>query len=111
MADQLRGEIDTLIGKQRKAEVETLKSYELYETWKNKNDEFEAEFYYECYQTWSDETHRLGEKVQIKLKAVQKYESRRKMKEPRINDKKKEYMKYGPSDEEEWLADRFNIGI
>lgn len=30
MADQLRGEIDILIEKQHKAEVETLRSYDLY---------------------------------------------------------------------------------
>lgn len=63
IADQLRGEIDNLIGKQRKAEVQALRSYELYETWKSKKNEAEAEFNYGCYRTWSDEAHRLGEEI------------------------------------------------
>lgn len=51
---------------------------------------------------WSDETHRLGEEIQVKLKAVQKYESpNKKMEWPKMIIEKKDYMKYGPSDEEE----------
>ena len=37
----------------------------------------------------------------MKLKAVQKYESPKKMEEPKMMFDKKDYMKYGPSDEEE----------
>jgi len=44
----------------------------------------------------------LGEDIQVKLKAVQKYESpSKKMEEPKMIVDKKDYMKYGPSDEEE----------
>lgn len=50
----------------------------------------------------------MGEDIQVKLKAVQKYESpSKKMEEPKMIVDKKDYMKYGPSDEEEWLSDRF----
>ena len=62
------------------------------------------------YRAWSDEVHRLGEDIQVKLKAVQKYESPKKMEEPKMIIDKKYYMKYGPSDEEEWLSDRFKYG-
>ena len=89
MADQLRGEIRLLIHKQDEARVETRKSYEEHQFWKNKKNEAEAEFHWLSYRTWSDESHRLGEKIQVKLKAVQKYESpSKKMEEPKINDKK-----------------------
>ena len=74
MADQLRAEIDTLIQKEDKASTETWKSYEKYKKWKAQGNEAEAEFYYGSYRTWSEETHRLGEEIQVKLKAVQKYE-------------------------------------
>ena len=53
------------------------------------------------YRAWSDEVHRLGGDIQVKLKAVQKYESLKKMEEPKMVIHKKYYMKYGPSDEEE----------
>lgn len=88
MADQLRGEIDTLIQKQDKAKAETRKSYDEYKFWKSQSNQAEAEFHYGSYRTWSEETHRLGEEIQVKLKAVQKYESK-KMEEPKIIDKKK----------------------
>lgn len=87
--DQLRGEIDTLIQKQDQAKAETWKSYQEYKKWKVQKNEAEAEFHHGCYRTWSDETHRLGEEMQVKLKAVQKYESPKKMEEPKINHKKK----------------------
>lgn len=68
--------------------------------WKNLKNEAEAEFHWLSYRTWSDETHRLGEEIFVKLKAVQKYEVPKEIEEPKINDKKKWYMKYGPSDED-----------
>jgi hypothetical protein len=101
MADQLRGEIETLIQKQKKAKAEARDSVEEHEFYKAKGKayESEAEFHWLSYRTWSDEVHRLGEEIQVKLKAVQKYESpSKKMEEPKIVDKK-DYMKYGPSDE------------
>ena len=102
MADLLRGEIDTLIPKQDKASAETWKFYQEYQKWKAEGNEAEAEFYYGSYRTWSDETHRLGAEIQVKLKAVQKYESSsRKMEELKMIVDKKDYMKYGPSDEED----------
>lgn len=90
MADQLRGEIRVLIQKQDEAKAETRKSVEEYEYYnaKGKVYESEAEFHWLSYRTWSDETHRLGEEIQVKLKAIQKYESPRRMEEPKINDKK-----------------------
>ena len=103
LADQLRGEIDTLIQKQDKAKAEARKSVEEHEFYntKGKAYESEAEFHWMSYRTWSDEVHRLGEDIQVKLKAVQKYESPRKMEEPKMIIDKKHYMEYGPSDEEE----------
>lgn len=89
MADQLRGEIRLLIQKQDEAKAETRKSYDEYKFWKSQSNEAEAEFHYGSYRTWSDETHRLGEEIQVKLKAVQKYESPKKIEEPKIIDKKK----------------------
>ena len=103
MADQLRGEIRLLIQKQDEARAETWKSYEEYEKWKAKRNEAETDFHYASYQTWSEEVHRLGNEIQVKLKAVQKYESpsKKKMEEPKMIVDKKDYMKYGPSDQEE----------
>ncbi len=74
MADQLRADIRLLIQKQDEAEAETRKSYKRYKYWKAQGNEAEAEFNYRSYRTWSDETHRLGEEIHVKLKAVQKYE-------------------------------------
>lgn len=75
-------------------------SHENYKKWKAQGNEAEAEFHYGSYRTWSDETHRLGKEIQVKLKAVQKYESpSKKMEEPKMIVDKKDYMKYGPSDE------------
>ena len=102
MADQLRGEIDILIQKQDKAKAEAWKSVEEHERYKAKGNiyESEAEFHWLSYRTWSDEVHRLGEEIQVKLKAVQKYESpSKKIEEPKMIVDKKDYMKYGPSDE------------
>ena len=101
MADQLRGDIRQLIQKQDEAKAETRKSYDEYKFWKSQNNEAETEFHYGSYRMWSDETHRLGEEIQTKLKAVQKYESPKNIEEPKIINTKKYYMKYGPSDEEE----------
>lgn len=101
MADQLRSDIRCLVKKHDEAKTETRKAYEEYKFWKSENNEGEAEFHFMSYRTWSDETHRLGEEIQIKLKAVMKYESPKKIEEPKKNDKKKQYMQYGPSDEEE----------
>ena len=53
------------------------------------------------YQIWSDQLHRLVQEILVKLKAVQKYESPSKVEKPKINDKKQQDMKYGPSDEDE----------
>ena len=92
MADQLRGEIRLLIQKQDEATAQAWKSVEEHERYKAKGKiyESEAEFHWMFYRTWSDEVHRLGEEIQVKLKAVQKYESRsKKMEEPKIIDKKK----------------------
>lgn len=103
MADQLRGEIDILIQKQDKANAEAWKSVEEHERYKAKGKiyESEAEYHWMSYRTWSDEVHRLFDEIRVKLKAVQKYESSMKMEEPRMIVDKKDYMKYGPSDEEE----------
>lgn len=103
MADQLRGEISLLIQKQDKAEAEARKSLERHEYYKAKGKvyESEAEFHWRSYRTWFDEVRRLGEEILVKLKAVQKYESFKKMEEPKMIIDKKDYMKYGPSDEEE----------
>ncbi len=87
MADQLRGEIDTLIQKQDKAKAETRKSYGEFEFWKSKSNEAEVEFHYGSYRTWS-EVHRLGEEIQVKLKAVQKYESPKRLESKIFNMKK-----------------------
>jgi hypothetical protein len=43
----------------------------------------------------------LAQEKIIKLKAVQKYESPKKIEMPRKINDKENYMKYGPSDEEE----------
>lgn len=100
MADQLREEIDTLIKKQKKAKVETWESYQEYKNWKAQGNDTEADFHYQSYQTWSDEAHRLIEEIQVKLKAVQIYQSpSKKIEKPKIIDKK-DYLKYGPSREE-----------
>lgn len=76
MADQLRRQICGLIKKQDVAKAETRKSVEEHEYYKARGKPFEseAEFHWQSYQAWSDETHRLGEKIQVKLKAVQKYQ-------------------------------------
>ena len=89
MADQLRGEIRLLVQKQDKARAERWKCFEEYKKLKSQGEEKEAEFEYKSYRTWSDETHRLGEEIRVKLKAVQKYESFKKIEEPKIIDKKK----------------------
>ena len=68
--------------KQHKAKDERWRCYEEYEKLKAKGEEKDAEFEYLSYRTWSDEAQRLGEEIQVKLKAVQKYESPKKMKEP-----------------------------
>jgi hypothetical protein len=87
MADQLRGEIRLLIQKQDEAKAEAWKSVEEHERYKAKGKiyESEAEFHWLSYRTWSNEVHRLGEKIKVKLKAVQKFESpSKKMEEPKM---------------------------
>ena len=42
---------------------------------------------------------RLGKKIHMKLKAVQKYESPKNMEVPKKTIDQKDYMKYGPSDD------------
>lgn len=92
MADQLRKEIDLLLSKQYKAEVEARHASEEYESLKTKgkNYEDEADFHWKSYKTWSSEVKRLIEEIALKLKAVQKFESpSKKMEEPKFIDKMK----------------------
>ena len=63
MADQLRGEMDMLIEKQRKAKALTWEFYEEYKKWKAQENETEQEFHFRSYQMWSDEKHRLGKEI------------------------------------------------
>jgi hypothetical protein len=65
-----------LIKKQDKSRIEARKSVEEHEYYKARGAAYgsEAEFHWLSYRTWSDETHRLGGEIQVKLKAVQKYE-------------------------------------
>ena len=106
MADHLRGEIKKLIEKQDYALQSKWKCYEEYQKLKAKGEQKDAQFYYKSYRTWSDEAQRCGEKSSVKLKAVQKYEQHRNMDELnmyelKIREKRqRQYMKYGPSDEE-----------
>lgn len=65
MANHLRGEIDTLIEKQKKANDMAKQSVELHEFYLAKGSKYEteAEFQWGSYRTWSDEAHRLGEEI------------------------------------------------
>lgn len=67
------------------------------------------DLHYLSYKIWLDENHRLGGKIEVKLKAVQKYEAPKSIEEYEIlftktkkKQSMKEYMKlyseYGPSD-------------
>ena len=97
MADQLRREIELLIEKQHKAKKERWNCLEEYNKLKAKGEVKDADFQYMSYRMWSDEAQRLGEEIHVKLKAVQKYESFKKMEELKDKDKKEQYMKYGPN--------------
>ena len=99
IADQLRGEIRKLIEKQDYALQSKWKCYEEYQKLKAKGEQKDVQFYYKSYRTWSNEAQRCGEKINVKLKAVQKYEQQRNIYELKIREKK-QYMKYGPSDEQ-----------
>lgn len=60
----------------------------MYKYYKSEKDETEADINYGFFRTWSDEAHRLGQEIQVKLKAVRKYESPKKIDELKIKDKK-----------------------
>ena len=102
-ANQLREKIDSLIKKRDTAKAEAWKALEEHDRYKAKGKDFDVEidYYWRSYRTWSDEAHRLEDEIQVKLKAVQKYESPKKIEEPKVSKKEKQFMKYGPSDEEE----------
>ena len=101
MADQLREKIHKLIQKQDEADAETWKSYTRFEKFKAYGDEKQAEFHWMFYNIWKDQLHRLVQETLINLKAVQKFQLPNNIEEPKIKYKNKQYMKYGPSDEEE----------
>ena len=100
------GDIRLLIQKQDEARLEIRKYVEDHEYFKAKGKgyESEADYQWRTYKTWSQQLHRLGEEIQVKLKAVQKYEKYKwpkKMEEPKRIIGQQDYMKYGPSDDEE----------
>ena len=61
------------------------------------------------HQTWCSSVHKLNKEIQVKLKAAQKFESPKNMEEPKMIIDKNDYMKYGPSDEEDWWSDQVRI--
>ena len=95
----LWGDIHALVKENDFAKAEARKSFDEYWYYKGKS-ESEAEYHLKCHRAWSDEAHRLDDEIQVKLKAVHKYESSKKMKKPQMTADMNDYMKYGPDDDE-----------
>ena len=78
-------------------------SVEEHKYYKAQGPQFEskAKFYIQSFKMSVNQACGLNKKIHLKLKAFQKFESSKNMGEPKMIIDSNDYMKYGPSDDED----------